>query len=385
MSPIVPEAYFGREQAFIKHLTLETYLQRLFMIIGRSEQVINYVDCFAGPWASEDDQELKDTSIGISIKQMKETADALHRQFNVNLKFRALYCEKDKIAFSKLQGFLSQDHGPVETTCLQGDYTDHIETIARWTCGHFTFFFIDPKGWKRVISAQTLAPLLRLPRSEFLINLMFEFANRALTIDQHRQDMRELFGDDHIFNGQESPESRREFILRGYRDTVNAVYRGRTAYVPVHRPGKDKLLYFLVYLTRHSIGVSVFKEQAEKMMGIQRVTQLESRLRNQSQKNGIIDMFADQATDLEPMDNRLSGRAFLLKHLSATPIAIDHEVWADWLELSDLYPSDLQLAMAELVKEGLAINIDKDATKRFKRPIHPQRANKAERWQAIKL
>lgn len=341
------------------------------------------MDCFAGPWASEDDQELKDTSIGISIKQMKETAEALHSQFNVNIKFRALYCEKDKTAFAKLQTFLNQDHGPVETKCLQGDYTDHIETIAKWTSGHFTFFFIDPKGWKRVISAQTLAPLLRLPNCEFLINLMYEFANRALSIEQHQQDMRELLGDDHVLNGQESAEARRELMLSGYRDAVNAVYRGRTAYVPVQRPGKDKLLYFLVYLTRHSMGVTVFKEQAEKMIGIQRITQLENRLRNQTQKTGIIDMFADQAPVAEPTDNRLSGREFLLMHLSTTPKAINHDVWADWLEASDLYPSDLQLAMVELVKEGLALNVDKDVTKRYKKPIHPSWPSKAERWKLL--
>lgn len=379
---LVPEAYYGREQALIKHLTLETYLQRLFMIIGRSEPIINYVDCFAGPWATEDDK-LKDTSIGISIKQMKETAVALHSQFNVNVKFRALYCEKDKTAFAKLQAFLNQDHGPVETTCLQGDYTDHIETIAEWTSGYFTFFFIDPKGWKRVINPQTLSPLLRLENCEFLINLMHEFANRALTIEQHQQDMRDLLGENHILTGQKDPETRREFMLGSYRKAINAIYGGRTAYVPVQRPGKDKLLYFLVYLTRHPMGIAVFKEQAEKMVGIQRITQLESRLRNASQKTGIVDMFADEAPTVEAKDNRLSGREFLLNNLTNTPKAIDHDTWANWLESSDLYPSDLQLAMVDLVKENLATNIDKDATKRYKKPIHPDWPNKAERWKLL--
>lgn len=38
-----------REQAYLKHTILRTYLQRLFMIVGRGkETVINYVDCFAG-------------------------------------------------------------------------------------------------------------------------------------------------------------------------------------------------------------------------------------------------------------------------------------------------------------------------------------------------
>ena len=45
------QGYAGREQSFLKHTILETYLERLFMIVGRTEVVINYVDFFAGPWA----------------------------------------------------------------------------------------------------------------------------------------------------------------------------------------------------------------------------------------------------------------------------------------------------------------------------------------------
>ena len=47
---MIPENYKNREQAFIKHTLLRSYLERLFMIIGHRERVISYVDCFAGPW-----------------------------------------------------------------------------------------------------------------------------------------------------------------------------------------------------------------------------------------------------------------------------------------------------------------------------------------------
>lgn len=30
----MPDAYIGREQAYVKHTILKTYLQRLFMIVG---------------------------------------------------------------------------------------------------------------------------------------------------------------------------------------------------------------------------------------------------------------------------------------------------------------------------------------------------------------
>lgn len=58
----MPDAYIGKEQAYVKHAILKTYLQRLFMIVGQGKgPVINYVDCFAGPW-QEEDQNLSNTS-----------------------------------------------------------------------------------------------------------------------------------------------------------------------------------------------------------------------------------------------------------------------------------------------------------------------------------
>ena len=62
----VPENYRNREQAYVKHHLLQTYLERLFMIIGQNQRIIRYVDCFSGPW-NEQDENLEDTSIAISL------------------------------------------------------------------------------------------------------------------------------------------------------------------------------------------------------------------------------------------------------------------------------------------------------------------------------
>ncbi|MCP4430258.1 MAG: hypothetical protein GY806_04705, partial [Gammaproteobacteria bacterium] len=103
----MPDAYIGREQAYIKHTVLKTYLQRMFMIVGRGKEVvINYVDCFAGPWEEEDDK-LSDTSIGISLEQMDACRKYLKEKFNREVKFRALFVEKTPESFEKLQLLLS--------------------------------------------------------------------------------------------------------------------------------------------------------------------------------------------------------------------------------------------------------------------------------------
>jgi len=108
----MPDNYIGKEQAYIKHTILKTYLQHLFMIVGqRKETVINYVDCFAGPWQEENDK-LSDTSIGVSLEQMAQCQQGLKENFGRVITFRVLYIGKDPVAFEKLQTFLLQQPYP---------------------------------------------------------------------------------------------------------------------------------------------------------------------------------------------------------------------------------------------------------------------------------
>lgn len=382
---VIPKEYQNREQAFIKHTILRTYLQRLLMIIGRNETTINYVDCFSGPW-SEESNELEDTSIGISLQQMKQAAESLSVQFGRQVKFRALYIEKDKKAYGKLNEFLTgKDHSPIEVKCIHGDYTAHLDDIAWWTEGAFTFFFVDPKGWKRVINAPTLAPLLKLKKAEFLINLMYDFFNRAASMEEHAADAAELLSKPIVFCGTETSAERQQLIISSYREAINQIYGGKTTYVPVERPGKDRVLYFLVYLTRHPIGIMVFKEAAEEMLLVQRVTQFETRLRQQMESSVTQDLFAPDAeaspfSDITIEDNRISAKKYLMQRLSNIPLLIDYECWASFLQETDLYPSDFQLAFKELVKEGKVKNLDASVQRRTKRPVKPNWSNKSERW-----
>lgn len=380
----MPDTYIGKEQAYVKHTILKTYLQRLFIIVGQGkETVINYVDCFAGPWKEEDEQ-LSDTSIGVSLEQMSLCQESLKKQFGRKVKFRALYIEKDPIAFQKLESFLLQKPYPeIETKCLKGDYTELLDEIVAWCGGNFTFFFVDPTGWQKVVGAKTMLPLLRLGKAEFLINLMYDFINRFISLDKHAEDMVEIFGAVPIIE-DETPEERLEILLELYRANLKNHYQGRTAFVSVEKPGKERVHYCLVYLTRHARGIDVFKMEAEKMAIVQRITQQEYKLRQQINKSGMDDMFGND-TEMtfeqnEYSDNKYMAKQFLLGYLSKTPTLIDSDIWADLLEESDLYPSDFQTAMKELVKEGKVKNLDADVSRRTKKVIKPDWPNKSERW-----
>lgn len=375
--------YQGREQAYVKHTILRTYLQRLFMIIGRSEKVINYVDCFAGPWSEESD-DLRDTSIGISLSLMQDCAKSLEERHGAKVKFRALYIEKNDEAFAKLKRFLSNNTGSgVDASCIHGDYTTKIADIANWAKLGFTFFFIDPKGWK-VITAPVLAPLLALNRAEFLINLMYDFVNRAMSMKAQQANVEELLGKPISFSGEETATERQHIIVSQYRQMMGNLYNGRTAHVTVERPGMDRVLYFLIYLTRHPMGLIVFKDAAEQMDMVQRVSQFETKLRQQSSKRPpVYDLFSSPEDQPEPVnvrDNRMLARKYLMTRLSATPLLLDNDCWANFLEESDLYPTDLQLAFKDLAKEGKITNLDADVRKRTKNPVRPHWPRKSERW-----
>jgi len=212
---------------------------------------------------------------------------------------------------------------------------------------------------------------------------MYDFANRAASIEKHESDMVELLGEPLNFDGAETAEMRQDHFLGLYRKNTTQIYGGRSSYVPINRPGTNKLLYFLVYLTRHPLGIKVFKEEAEKMMVAQRVTHAEVQLRKQFEAAPVLDLFAtDDASDqcINATDNRLLAKQFLLKKLSTTPVLIDYECWALWLDESNLYPSDLQFGMKELINDGLVTNLTADVSKRRTQFIQPNYPKESERW-----
>jgi three-Cys-motif partner protein len=261
---IVPANYHGREQAFVKHRLLETYLERLFMIIGQHQRSIRYVDCFSGPW-QEGSPDLQDTSIGIALKSIRKCRKGL-KEKGKNLTFHALFIEKDQHSFEKLCEYLAGvPNEEIATKAFHGDFFNLRESILQW-CGpyDFTFFFIDPKGWKNVVEIPTLTPLLLRPNSEFLINFMYDFLLRTHLQDSFRKDMQTIFGEvpdtDSLF-----PEQKEEHLIHLYRKRLKEILpsssgKPRAISVPVLYPTIDRTLYHLIYLTRHPKGITVFME-----------------------------------------------------------------------------------------------------------------------------
>ncbi len=368
---LVPENYRTREQAFVKHRLLETYLQRLFMIIGLHQKNIRYVDCFSGPW-QEESAELHDTSIGIVLKIFQKSREGL-KKLGREVAFHALFIEKDKNAFQKLQSYLSRfSQAGISTEAFHGDFFELRESMLQW-CGFddFTFFFVDPKGWKNVVEIPTLTPLLRRPHSEFLINFMYDFLSRTQPQEFFREDMLAIFGEVRDTGGL-SPEQREAYLVDLYKQRLKEILpvRGgkpRAVSVPVLYPTIDRTLYHLVYLTRHPMGIVVFMDASEKLDFVQRRARAQAKQEDRVSRSGQRELFpASTYLHEEKRADPAEVRDYWLNKLSATPSLFGIEKLADMLEETGWFESDFQAAFADLWKEGKVKNLDARGRRRTK-------------------
>jgi three-Cys-motif partner protein len=363
--------YLGREQALVKHTLLKGYIEKLFMIIGQHERSISYVDCFAGPWQ---DPDLNDTSVGISLGIMHDCMESLAR-LSKDVHFRALFIEKNPKSYRKLKSYVELGQwSDIETKTLNGSFYDLRDEILKWCDdSSFAFFFVDPCGWKDVAS-DTLSPLLQRPNSEYLVNFMFDFINRF-----YSEAALELFGIVEDLSGM-AAEEREEHLITRYQERLKGCLppdqlRPRSARVQVLYPKKDRTLYYLVYLTRHPLGVVKFVEESGKLDVVQRIVRAEAKQRHRIQQTGQGEF---PATVLQPVQKTVADplevKEYWLSKLESKPKRFGVNELADMLEETGWFISDFQNAFKQLQEENKVKNLDARGTRR-KNMVHFEENN----------
>ncbi len=371
----IPAQYKGREQAYIKHTLLETYLFKLFMIIGQTQPTISYVDCLAGPWQDASD-DLSDTSIGRSLSTMKSCLESLRKK-NPSVRLRALFVEKDAKKYRRLKEYLDTLETPIETESFHGEFDKVRHKILDWCGSSFTFFFIDPLGWKNIVEASTLEPFLQRNNSEFLINFMFEFILRAHQIPVHEEDMIKIFGQVPQTDGM-IPEQKESCLVNLYRENLKRILpvkgrKARSATVPIQRPDKDRTIYHLVYLTRHPLGIVKFMEASEPLDFVQKAVRIQAKHDKKIETTGQGELFgAFENIKLDQGSVPISVvKEYWLKQLTSQPQLFGIDKLADMLEETGWFESNFQEAFHELQLEGKVRNLaDEGKSKRSKKFVH---------------
>lgn len=364
--------YAGREQASVKHFLLESYLARLIMITARArfDQIL-YVDAFAGPWKSAR-SDLSDTSFAKALDVMEGCRVEIAKNLGKSVTFRALFVERDPERFSVLKRFADErSNNRIEVKAINEDFAESAQSVAQWIRdAEMAFVLIDPTGWKEVISPKTLAPLLRKPNVEMLINVMWNFINLASAHANQEQSLEEIFGDQFkaLLKAARMAGSG-EALMRGYLRRLKDFAGGqgsstrlRTAWFPVEFPAAERVFYYLVYVTHHVKGMIVFLEESEKALQFQSKVKFVVKQQRREVSSGMDDLFGDELQ----LPNRTRGATVhgtrdlwiaLFPEVNSE-LRVDEGRMADMAEECGCLISQIQESLQLLLDAGVLQNVD---------------------------
>lgn len=293
-----PEAYKGREQTYLKHFFLEGYLERVAYTIGWSHSDFVYIDGFSGPWRSEDEA-LEDTSFMIAIRQLRKVMSGI-AEHGRDLKIRCIFVESNPRAFSDLKRAV-EGIDDIEVTVLQGEFEQLLPRIVAEIGDSFALTFIDPTGWTG-FPLDKITPLLR-KRGEVIVNFMFDHIIRFRNDKRETttRSLNELFGGSGWESAAESEEELLDFYASRLKERGDFKY---ATYTRILKPLSDRTYFYLVYATRHPMGLIKFREVEKRLLPKQEQVMAEARQTARIRKTGQGELFS--GTDPEPAS--LQGR-----------------------------------------------------------------------------
>jgi three-Cys-motif partner protein len=350
---IIPEEYKGREPTFLKHQVLTRYIVDWAHKRGSRSRFgrtrLWFVDCFAGPWASND-EEFGDTSIAIGLGALQKAADTWKSRGSV-VELGAVFVEKDRDAYEKLKRLLSGRFAEINTHPLHGEFGEKIEEIDRLVGEDSAFLFVDPKGWKGA-AMKFIAPLAEKRDRDVLINVMFNFIRRFKDAPQQflREQMEDFFGlgQREIPNGLGEDELF-ELYRRQVREKCRVEYAADLA---IRRPGHDRTWFRLVLGARHPKAIELFRSVEKKVCG-ERAAEVTDEVKHRDDRQP--DLFK-HAPEVDGHYSRLreegiaSANDRVLRLLSDGPRRYD-EVWPELLQELHITKSDANKIVRRLAKE----------------------------------
>lgn len=360
---MLDEHYSDREQAQVKHLILNTYLDRFARIIGSWAPSITYVDCFSGPWLSRS-ADYSDTSFGIALTKLREAQSDCRNANGTIFDIRCYFLERDRGAFEQLEQY-SIAQSDAEIRVKNASFEDAVGDVVRFINERpqtFAFVFIDPKGWTG-FSMNAIRPLLQSPKCEVLINFMTSQIRRFVRLQDPklRQGFINLYGSESFLKRIQHLESE-----HGVEDAPVVAYcealkeAGKFKHVAraiVLNPTKDDTHYHLIYATRNDKGLEVFKDAERKGMEKQE----EIRRKLQSDPTDQLDLFdIDEVSPLlqtyyaNLRNNYLRRATTRVKALLSGVNEYSYdEIWAAALSEPMIWKSDLTTCLEGLRKEGI--------------------------------
>jgi len=280
----------GREHAYIKHYLLAKYLSRWGYKIGSKWDPLVFIDGFAGPWGSND-EEFNDASFGIAIRALGEAIDGLSK-INRNVRGVCVFVEKEPQPFAKLAEF-ARTHSTetVRAVALQGRFVDTIPAIDKYLAQigstPFKLVFLDQKGWAAAPINQ-LKTFVGSRSCELLFNVMTSFLTRFVDRDGMEQSYHSFFGRSGVVGRirrlPKGTGEREEAAVDEYCQSLREICHFKyVSQAVILDAAKERIRYYFVFATNSLHGIQVFKDAEAQAAEAQDELRHETRLKKQAQ------------------------------------------------------------------------------------------------------
>ncbi|MEG3168191.1 three-Cys-motif partner protein TcmP [Sphingomonas sp. LB3N6] len=364
--------YVGREQAYVKHHFLAEYVEQLVFKVASRRDVV-YVDGFSGPWKDQGEK-FEDTSFGIALEALRAAKQAWARLGRGDRTMTALLVEKDADAYARLQEIIPR-YPDITIKTFNDDFVKTVpDLIDAIPTDAFSFVLMDPKGWK--IDMKAVAPLLRRANCEVVFNFMFTMINWSASMPNAaiqdglkalmpETDWKRSLDDLEVMKGETVPEARKRVLVSAINATIARL--GGYPYVmetPVLFPTKDRTYYSLIYATRSTKGIEVFRDCQHATLKEQDKVRADLQTARRDDLFGTTDMFGSVVTGNEfagrwIAEQESSAHAALLDGVPADPLTITYgDLWPQVLAKFGIRKVRLGRIAAALKNEGRIRFID---------------------------
>ncbi|MEJ7776801.1 MAG: three-Cys-motif partner protein TcmP [Sphingomicrobium sp.] len=369
--------YGGREQAYVKHHFLAEYVERLVFKVASHRDVV-YVDGFSGPWKGQG-QNFEDTSFGIALETLRGAKQAWAKLGRGERTMTALLVEKDPEAYARLQEIIPR-YPDITIRTFNDDFVALVpDLLHAIPPDAFSFVLMDPKGWK--IDMHAVAPLMQRPNCEVVFNFMFtiinwsaSMPNAAIQAGLERlmpdTDWKRRLDELEVLPGENVADARKRVLV----DSISAAIErlGGFPYVmetPVLFPTKDRTFYSLIYATRSTKGIEVFRDCQHSALKAQDQVRADLQIAKRDKLSGTTDMFGSVMTGNEfagrwMAEQEDAAHAAILSGVPTNPQSVTYgALWPPILAKYGVRKTRLGRMTAVLKNEGRIRFLDWEARK----------------------
>lgn len=318
-----------------------------------------YVDCFAGPWKARD-QELRDTSISIGLTALESVAQTWGTEHFL-IELGAIFVEKNQHAFKQLGQFLANRSELVRTHPLPGEFGQRIGEIEQLIQSDPAFVFVDPTGWKGV-AMDFIAPLVKQPRRDVLINVMFNDVNRFKDDPRAflREQMRTFFG---LKTGDLPPGMSETQLIRFYRSRLKSACSMEFALdLAVPHPLHARTKLRLVVGGHNREVVRLFRDVERKVLGVEASTvRVKAKERRNLERTGQMPLLHapppehDDAYEKARTEGLEEVRSYVPERLRQVGPLEYWRLWPAVLEECHITATDLKSVLVDMRRSGAIV------------------------------